>query len=160
MHPPVLIFRMFTKATRLLGPWVLLLVCASLSDAAVRPRHHHGRTRTTRAARTGPELCSSGITLRTLARQSNTGGGPLAHRAGSRPGVLHPARPLLKRGALAPLDDDDAAIQNDAPVARSEGDENVRPALRPLGVLASSFYGLPTFDIFSPRSPRGPPSHV
>jgi hypothetical protein len=66
-------------------------------------------------------------------------------------------RPALSRGTAAQLDDDDQAIQNDAPAARMDVDEHVRPGLRALGVLASSFDRLPDSSAFTPRSPRGPP---
>jgi len=100
------------------------------------------------------------MTLRALLKRPSSAGGPVV-----RPGFrIHSGLPytttLFQRGSHLGLNDYDAAIQNDAPAAQFDADEDVRPALRPLGVLASSFDRLPSSSVFSPRSPRGPPHFV
>jgi hypothetical protein len=57
-------------------------------------------------------------------------------------------------------DNDDAAIQNDAPAARIDDDEQQIPSLQPLGVLHRARDQHPRSRTFFPRSPRGPPTHV
>jgi len=65
-------------------------------------------------------------------------------------------RPVVAAGSLL-QNDDEQAIQNDAPAARiDEGDHNA-PALRPLGLLVASFDRLPESGDFTPAAPRGPP---
>jgi hypothetical protein len=104
--------------------------------------------------------CGTSLTLRALQRQSRSAAGPVARTSTALHAELPAPKPLLTRSPQGPLVDNDAAIANDAPVARIDADEGVRPTLRALGVLASSFDPLPSSRVFSPLSSRGPPGLV
>ena len=64
---------------------------------------------------------------------------------------------LLQRGHGTVFDDDVAAISNDAPVAQIDADASLVPAFEAIGLLVRDVDRLPSTDLFSPRSPRGPP---
>jgi hypothetical protein len=96
-------------------------------------------------------------TLRKLIRHSKSFGGPLAKPAQRALFGLSDVTARLQRGACADMNDDDAAIQNDAPAANIDADRGAVPALQPLGVLVGSFDRHPASRAFSPKSPRGPP---
>jgi hypothetical protein len=139
-----------TTAGRLLGAWVLVLLCASLVSAAPRARRH---------AKPAASRCSVTLTLHALLHQP-TSGGPLARRHFRIHQGLPHTTTLLQRGSNAGLGDNDAAIQNDAPAASIAADDGAEPELQPLGVLACSVDSLPTSSAFSPRPPRGPPHSI
>jgi hypothetical protein len=67
---------------------------------------------------------------------------------------------LLQRCAHTRLNDDDAAIQNDAPAAPIEADDVASPGLQALGILASLVDTLPISSVSFPRAPRGPPRRI
>jgi hypothetical protein len=97
------------------------------------------------------------VTLRPLANAPRSSGGPIARPSTRLQGDASTARVRLQRALRIAVDEDDDAIQNDAPAAWVDGDERFAPALQPLGVLAPiGLHHLPT-RAFSPRSPRGPP---
>ena len=129
------------------GVVLLWLLSTSVAHAAPGPARPGSQT-----------VCDShSTTLKKLLRHKRSFGGPLA-----------PTRTLLgaadltarmNRGTGTGVDDDDAAIQNDAPAASIDVDERAVPALQPLGILVNSCDRRLYSRAFSPRSPRGPPSH-
>lgn len=149
MPPFTLIPRTLVKTSRLLASWLLVCACASLADAAPGPSRHPR-----------PALCSSKLTLRTLLRKPGPADGAVARRTFRIHSGLPYTTTLSKRPLQGRSDNYDEAIQDDAPAARIHADEDVRPVLQPLGVLASSVDRLPSSSVFSPRSPRGPPRIV
>jgi hypothetical protein len=124
----------------------LCLLCASLASAA--PGHHR---------RAKSRACDSHarLTLRALTGQRPLGpvSGPSTR---AQAGLIDPML-LLQRGHGAIFDDEVAVISNDAPVAQIDADVSLVPAFEALGVLARTVDQLPSSDVFSPRSPRGPP---
>lgn len=101
------------------------------------------------------------VSLKKLRRQAKAFGGPLKRFMKRRlPAALTDTTPRVLRGASAHLDDDDAAIQNDATAARIDDDERPIPALQPAGLLHGSRDQRPRSRAFSPRSPRGPPPYA
>jgi hypothetical protein len=154
-----------------------LLVCAYAVSADASPRAARPALRTAsrsykdhasrRAARLRQvlrfgqthNLCSGRLTLGALERQRAQQAGPVAQRP-ARAGSLAPTPMRITHGRSADADDEDAAIQDDAAAAHIDGNENVTPAFRALGVLASSYDKRPALGAFSPRSPRGPPRAV
>jgi hypothetical protein len=126
---------------------LLWLLSVSFADAAQTPRHS-----------TEGKFCDAqSTTLKKLARHTKKLGGP---RKLQPPGALvelTKTTSRLQRGTRADVDPDEAAIQNDAPAARTDADERPVPALRPLGLLIRSLDIRPLSRAFSPRSPRGPP---
>jgi hypothetical protein len=96
-------------------------------------------------------------TLRKLIRHAKAFGGPLARQPQRALFGLSDVNACLQRGARADMDDDDAAIQNDAPAANIEADGRATPPLQSLGLLVGPFDWRPRTHTFSPRSPRGPP---
>jgi hypothetical protein len=86
-------------------------------------------------------------------------GGPLATPSKHALAGLTDGTARIKRCSQAVLDDDDEAIQNDAPAARIDDDGRANPLLRALGRIC---HGPQTRLLrtrpFSPRSPRGPPA--
>lgn len=161
--------------SRALVPMALVCVCASAADAApyaarpaarVASRSHkdhtpHRAARLRQVLRFGQtrNLCSSRLTLAALERQRALQAGPVAHR-GTPAGTLAPVNTRFARGHSTDVNDEDAAIQNDAPAAHVDCNENVTPALRSLGVLANAYQRRPALVPYSPRSPRGPPRAV
>jgi len=126
---------------------LLWLLSVSFADAAPTPRHP-----------TVGKLCDAqSTTLKKLARHSKKLGGPRRLQAPGTLVALTETRARLQRGTRADVDPDEAAIQNDAPAARSDADERPIPTLRPLGLLIGSLDIPPLSRAFSPRSPRGPP---
>lgn len=124
------------------------LLFASVSWAAPAPR----------PGAAGRVCDGSATTARKLLRHVKSFGGPLAQPSTRALAGLADPMALLKRAPVTSCDDDDDAIQNDAPAAQFDLDERHTPALRALGVLPRS-HGprLPT-RAFTPRSPRGPPA--
>ena len=107
--------------------------------------------------RRASEICDAHTTaVRKLPRHPKSFGGPVAH---TPRGLIRLAdlTHRLQRGTRANLNDDDAAIQNDAPAARIAADERPTLGLRPLGVLLRPLDLHALTRAFSPRSPRGPP---
>jgi len=105
----------------------------------------------------GPICNPQTTTLRKLARQPKSFGGPLKRPSTRALVGLTDLSPRLLRGSRTTFDSDDAAIQNDAPPARNDDDDRLVPSLRPLGLLAGSVDPRPRSHSFSPKSPRGPP---
>jgi len=137
--------RMLMRASCVVLFWLLSV---SLAQAAA-----------TQGLRSAGAPCDEhSTTLRKLIRHSKSFGGPLARPAQRALFGLSDVTARLQRGARADMNDDDAAIQNDAPAARIEIDGRPIPALRPLGVLLGSFDRRLCTHPFSPRSPRGPPT--
>ena len=149
MLPTARFARIVSKALRVGVPWLLVCLAASIADAAPRSRRH-----------VAPPRCTTTLSLRVLLEEPQTGPGPLAHRGFRLPQGLPHRSTLFQRGSYAQLGDDDAAIQNDAPAAHVDTDDHVTPGLRPLGFLASAVTLISSRSVFSPRSPRGPPSPV
>jgi hypothetical protein len=113
-----------------------------------------------RYAAAGPVCDPQTTTLRKLARQPKSFGGPVKHaRTLQLFGLTDPTARLV-RGTRTTFDSDDAAIQNDAPAARIDENGRPVPSLRPLGLLARAIDARPHGPAFSPRSPRGPPLAV
>ena len=160
MRPSASVTRTLQNVCRLLVPGLVVCLCAASVDAAPRTRRHDGRRHPAKAVAVTAPSCGTSLTLRALQRQSRSVAGPVARTSTVPHAGLPLPKPLLNRGSHAPLSDNDAAIANDAPVARIDADEGVRPALRALGFLASFFDPLPPSRVFSPRSSRGPPGLV
>jgi hypothetical protein len=105
----------------------------------------------------GPICDPQTTTLRKLARQPKSFGGPLKQaRAPQRFGLTDPSA-RLQRGTRTTFDSDEAAIQNDAPAARIDDEGRSLPSLCPLGLLARPIDGSLRSPAFCPRAPRGPP---
>src|SRR5450631_3336114 len=104
MLPSPIVARSFAKAGRVLAPWLLVCLCASLADAAPRGARHHAQ----------PAECSGALTLRVLLKQPLSGPGPLARRSFRVNRGLPHTTTLFQRGSHARGADDGAAIQNDA----------------------------------------------
>jgi hypothetical protein len=141
--------RTLTRARRLLAPWLLVLAAASAAAAAPPAPRHKAST-----------LCRPHTTLKKLLLRMEKVGGPLAQHPFSLRSKLMVTKPLLQRATRARVGDDDEAIQNDAPAARIDFDDAATPILRPVAVLSTSFDRLSVPDLFSPRSPRGPPGAI
>jgi hypothetical protein len=136
--------RTLMKGASLSLAW--LLVLSSVALASSGPRRGAGR------------VCDpSALTLRKQFRAPTSYGGPIATRSTRALAGLADADSLLQRGAAATADDDDEAIQNDAPAASIDAAERPSPALEPIGVLAHVCARQPKTHSFSPRCPRGPP---
>jgi len=126
---------------------LLWLMSASLAQAATAP-----------ARRSSGPLCdATTATLKKLLRHTKSFGGPLARQPRRALFGLTDLTAKLVRGSRTTLGDEAAAIQNDAPAARTDADNHLLPTLRPLGTLVSSVERRPRTGAFSPRSPRGPP---
>jgi hypothetical protein len=108
----------------------------------------------------GPACDARTLTLKKLRRQVKSFGGPLKRLARRAVAPLTDTSSRLLRGDRGQLGEDDAAIQNDTPAARIDDGDQAVPELRPLGVLHSTVDQHPSSRTFSPRSPRGPPSHA
>jgi hypothetical protein len=96
-------------------------------------------------------------TLKKLIRHAKSFGGPLARPPQRALFGLTDVTARLQRGARGDMDNDDAAIQNDAPAANIDADGRNRPTLQPLGPLVGPLDWHPRTRTFSPKSPRGPP---
>jgi len=137
--------RMLMRASCVVLFWLLSV---SLAQAAA-----------TQGLRSAGAPCDEhSTTLRKLIRHSKSFGGPLAKPAQRALFGLSDVTARLQRGARADMNDDDAAIQNDAPAANIDADRGAVPALQPLGVLVGSFDRHAPTRAFSPKSPRGPPA--
>jgi len=123
------------------------LLSVSLAQAA-STQDHRG---------TGARCDERSTTLRKLIRHAKSFGGPLARRPQRALFGLTDVTAVFQRGACADMDDDDAAIQNDAPAANIDADGRATPRLQPLGLLVGPLDWRPRTRAFSPRSPRGPP---
>jgi hypothetical protein len=153
-HERSILMRFVTSSVRTLrvasGILLLWLLSAIAAEAAPPP---HGAT-------PGSVCDGQTLTLKKLRRQPKAFGGPLKRLKRRAVTPLTDLSSRMLRGSRAQLDDDDAAIQNDAPAARIDDDEQPIPALRPLGVLHGTLDQRLPSPLFSPRSPRGPPPHV
>jgi hypothetical protein len=105
----------------------------------------------------GPVCDPQTTTLRKLARQPKSFGGPLKRPSTRALFGLTDVTARLLRGSRATFGSDEAAIQSDTPAARIDEDNRLVPSLRPLGVLVGSVDPRPRSHTFSPKSPRGPP---
>ncbi len=105
----------------------------------------------------GPVCDPQARTLRKLARQPKSFGGPLKPaRTRQLFGLTDPSA-RLQRGTHTTFDSDDAAIQNDAPAARIDDESRPLPSLCLLGLLSRPVDGCLRSPTFCPRAPRGPP---
>ena len=137
--------RMLMRASCLLLFW---LFSPSLAQAAV-----------TQGQRSSGALCDEhSTTLKKLIRYSKSYGGPLAKRPQRALFGLSDVTARIQRGGTADMNDDDAAIQNDAPAANIDADEGADPTLHPLGLLIGPGDQHPRTPAFTPKSPRGPPA--
>jgi hypothetical protein len=125
---------------------VVWLLLASASYAAPAPK------------KGGPGgVCGPHSTsIKKLPRHLKSFGGPLATPSKNALSGLTDWMARIKR-VRTDLNEDDAAIQNDAPAAQIDHDDRADPVLRPLGICHGSQTRLPHTRPFSPRSPRGPP---
>lgn len=159
MRPASSTPRMLAKTSRLIAPWLLVLSFASVTEAAVprglRHRTHAGARFQPRLAACNPRT----VSLRKAFAAVHALGPVRLPSARAQAGLSDPSA-RLRRATRTKLDDNDAAIQNDAPAARIEHDDTARPDLRPLGLLGSSYDRLPLTSPFLPRSPRGPPAEA
>ncbi len=105
----------------------------------------------------GPICDPQTTTLRRLARQPKSFGGPLKQPHTPHLFGLTDPSARLHRGTRTIFDSDDAAIQNDAPAARIDDEARALPSLCPLGLLARPVDGSLHSPAFCPRAPRGPP---
>ena len=96
-------------------------------------------------------------TLKKLIRHAKSFGGPLARPPQRALFGLTDITARLQRGARGNMDNDDAAIQNDAPAANVDADGRNTPTLQLLGLLVGPLDWHPRTPTFSPKSPRGPP---
>ena len=125
---------------------LLWLMSVSFADAA-QTRHNTE----------GQPCDAQSTTLKRLARHSKKLGGPRRLQPAGAVVALTGMTARFQRATRADVDGDEAAIQNDAPAARTGADERPVPTLRPLGLLIGSLDVPPPSHAFSPRSPRGPP---
>jgi hypothetical protein len=137
--------RTLTTACSVLLLWLVSVLPAS---AATNGRY----------AAAGPVCDPQATTLRKLARQHKSFGGPLKQAHPRYPFGLTDPTARLRRGTHTTFDGDEAAIQNDTPAARIDEDSRPIPSLHPLGLLARTVDGRPNSPAFCPRAPRGPPS--
>ena len=128
---------------------IALLWLLSVAPALAAPAPRRGVA--------GPICDPQTTTLRKLARQPKSFGGPLKRQSTHALIGLTDLAPRLLRGSRTIFDSDEAAIQNDAPAARNDEDDRLFPSLRPLGLLVGSVDPRPRSHTFSPKSPRGPP---
>lgn len=105
----------------------------------------------------GPVCDPQTTTLRKLARQPKSFGGPLKQRRTPLLFGLSDPTARVQRATRTTFDGDDAAIQNDAPAARIDEEGRTIPSLCPLGLLARPVDGSLRSPPFCPRAPRGPP---
>jgi hypothetical protein len=128
---------------------VLWLLFASVGYAAPAP---HGA---------GGRVCdNTTVVSKKLLRHRKSFGGPLARPSTRALAGLTDPMVLMKRGSLPDDNDDDAAIQNDAPAAQIDVDEHATPALRALGLVPRVRDPRLPDRTFTPRSPRGPPVSI
>jgi hypothetical protein len=127
---------------------VACLLLASASYAAPAPRKSSfGRL-------CGPQTTS----FKKLPRHPKSFGGPLAMPSKHALAGLTDWTARIKRGSQTDLEDDDEAIQNDAPAAQIDHDDRATPVLRPLGLCHGSRTRPLHTRPLSPRPTRGPPA--
>jgi hypothetical protein len=130
---------------------VLWLLFASIGYAAPAPAPHYGVT---------GRVCDDHSTTarKVLKHKKKSFGGPVARPSTRALAGLSDPTARMRRASYTPFDDDDDAIQNDAPAAQIDIDDRPTPALRPIGALPpANDPRLPT-RAFTPRAPRGPPA--
>ena len=107
------------------------------------------------APRTAKSVCDpQTVPVRRLLRHPRSFGGPLKLPTllGLNELTSHIAR------THGNLGDENQAIQNDAPAARIDAEDRPVPTLRIVGLLVGSIDRHPRTLVFSPKSPRGPPT--
>jgi hypothetical protein len=145
MRLDVVPVRFLLKAGSVVALWLL---CASVTYAAPGPRRNV----------VGRACAANSTPVHKLSRRPKSSGGPVALPSKRALSGLSDITARLKRAATrANVADEDQAIQSDTSAARIESDDRQTPVLRPIGILAGCFDRLPRPDLFSPRSPRGPP---
>src|SRR5580700_6049720 len=150
MRPSHSLSRTLLAAGRFMLPCLALQVCASAADAAPQ---------SARASLRRLAVCDPRTTSMRRVMGNRAVLGPVANPSNAAQAGLTETTAQIRRATRAKLDEsEEAAIQNDAPAARSTLADAATPMLRPIGVLGSSFDRLPATTAFSPRSPRGPPS--
>jgi hypothetical protein len=125
----------------------LALFCASTAEAARGPRRARERLTCDPAT----------TTLRHLPRVAKTYGGPVAKLSDRVLAGLVDPTTRMERVVLTDDQDDDEAIQNDAPAAHTEADERAMPVLTPIGLFIGALDTRLSTRDGSPTSPRGPP---
>jgi hypothetical protein len=140
--------RLLTRTAGIAILW--LLTCSSVTYAAPGGQ---GRSRL---------VCETNSqSLRKLLRHPKSYGGPLATKPKrTRLGLRFDLTDHLRRAKHTITGNDAAAIQNDAPAARVDADDQSLPSLQSLGFLTGPVDSHPRTRDFSPRSPRGPPAAV
>jgi hypothetical protein len=128
---------------------VVWLLLASTTYAAPAPRKSAGGL-------CGP--LTGAVEKFRFPRLPKSFGGPLATPSKHALAGLTDGTARIKRCSQAEIDDDDEAIQNDAPAARIDSDERANPILRPIGICQGPQTRRLHTRLFSPRSPRGPPA--
>jgi hypothetical protein len=119
----------------------------------------HASTELSRpSARRRPVVCDPRTTATPKVLRRRGAVGPVADTSTRVQAGLTDTTARLIRTTRARLYEDEAAIQNDAPAAHLDLDEGRTPDLRALEFLAGSYDRLPPTTVFTPRSPRGPPS--
>ena len=111
-------------------------------------------------ARADATICNlHTATLRTIRRLHRLSYGPRVKRTQKARTILLDTKPRIGRGGSrgAPLHNAEA-ILNDTPAASIEQGRDHPPAFRPLGLINGSLHPLPADRLFSPKSPRAPPS--
>jgi hypothetical protein len=156
------IWRVLAKAKGLVVPCLLVLACASAADAAPRVRHHITvRNVSSRLFRLRQMWSPRTVGTRKALRRSflrRLAVGPVNPPSPRAQAGLIDTFAEIRRATRVDFDDDDAAIQNDAPAAHIDHDDTTRPSLRPLERLIPAADRLPLSSPFLPRSPRGPPA--
>ncbi len=132
---------------------VLWLASVSVSYAA----HAHAPRRAVASSR---RICDpQTTTIKKFPRKPKSYGGPLRKPSDRALAGLSDPLARLNRASRAGVDDDDdEAIQNDAPAAHLDVDPPVQ--LVALGLFVEPLEQQPHSASFTPRSPRGPPSHA
>src|SRR5919197_1366729 len=125
----------------------LALLCASTAEAARGPRRTRERL-----------TCDPATTkINHLPRVAKTYGGPVAKLSDRVVAGLIDPTTRMERVVLTDDQDDDEAIQNDAPAAHTEADERAMPVLTPIGLFIGALDTRLSTRDGSPTSPRGPP---
>jgi len=137
----------FTTLTRVCSLAAVCLLCANTVSAA--PARHHRRA-------TAPVCDPQTTTLKRFASHQTRGGPVAPPSTRALAGLVDPAA-HVQHAKAAPVDDDVAAIQNDAPADDHDTGHAAAPVLHALGLLARRTDALPKLDAFSRWSPRGPP---
>ena len=158
MRPSQSILRTLVGAHRLIVPCLLVLASATVSEATPRlGRHTHVHAGSSRQSR-ARHLCNPRTTALRKSFLRRLAVGPVKPPSPRVEIGLSDTFAQLRRVTRINFDDDDAAIQNDAPAAQINGDDTTTPELRPLERLSHSADRLPSTNPFLPRSSRGPPA--